>query len=246
MPPDSPHLSTSPDIAGRLEQGNLVAVLPIGAFEQHGAHLPLTTDTLLADGVAHRLAAALDAWLLAPVAYGDAWNNEGFAGTLSISSDTLRAIIVDLGQGLRRMGVAGLVVVNGHFGNREPIALAARALAAAGLPVLHLDYPGLDRIADELADTAPAGPGFFHADEIETSMLLALSPDLVRMDLAVASYPSFPPTYGMEPIKLDSFNPAGVFGDPRTATAAKGEAIINRIVSNSLDLVAEWRARHGI
>lgn len=234
-----------PDIAAAAGRGAL-AVLAVGACEQHGAHLPLTTDTDLALGVSRRIAAALDAVVLPPIAYGDAWNNEAFAGTLSLSPDTLRAVLCDIGRGVQRNGFAGLIIINGHFGNREPIALAARALVADGLPVVHLDYPNLERLAGEICDSEPAGPGFYHADEVETAMMLALRPEAVDMSRAAPEYPDFPPTFGIEPMQLRDFVATGVFGDPRPATAAKGEALIAGIAAESLRLIGLWRARHGI
>ena len=233
------------DVAAAVERG-VLAVVAVGACEQHGHHLPLSTDTDLADGVARRTAEALSALLLPAIAYGDAWNNEAYSGTLSVSPDTLRAMITDIGHGVRRMGVRGLVIINGHFGNREPIALAGRALAAAGLPVIYLDYPGLEGLAAAICDSTPAGPGFFHADEVETSMMLALRPAAVDMTRAMAEYPDFPPTFGIEPMQLRAFNTSGVFGDPRPATAAKGEALLDGIVAENLLLITEWRARHDI
>ena len=234
-----------PDVAAAISRG-LVAVLPVGAVEQHGPHLPLLTDTVLATGVARRLAARIDGWLLPAVSYGDAWTAEGWAGTLSLSPDTLRATIIDICRGLHRMGLRGLVTVNGHFGNREPIGLAARALSEAGFPVLHLDYPRLDAIAAELVESAPAGPGFFHADEVETSMMLRLAPDSVRMERAAPEYPAFPELFGVMPMQLSSFNRSGVFGDPRPASAEKGDALIAAIAAESLRLARLWRQQHGI
>jgi len=221
--------------------GGLIAVMPIGAMEQHGAHLPLLTDTMLAAGVAARIANGCDGLLLPAIPYGDAWTAEGWPGTLSLSPTTLRAVVEDLGRGLQRMGVKGLVTINGHFGNREPIALAARALHEAGFPVLHLDYPLLEVVAAETVDSKPAGPGFYHADEVETSMLLALEPGAVKMERAAPEYPAFPPLFGSVPMQLSSFNRSGVFGDPRPATAEKGEKIIAAIVAESLRLIGLWR-----
>lgn len=234
-----------PDIAVLVDQGAL-AVLAIGACEQHGAHLPLTTDTDMALGMARRIAGEFGALVLPPIAYGDAWNNEAFPGTLSLSPTTLRAVIEDVGHGLRRMNVRGLVIVNGHFGNREPIALAARTLVAAGLPVMHLDYPGMEKLAGEICDSEPAGPGFYHADEVETAMMLAIRPEAVDLARAAPEYPQFPPTFGLEPLQLRSFNASGVFGDPRPATAEKGEALMAGIAAESLRLITLWRARHAI
>ncbi len=233
------------DVASAVEKG-VLAVLPVGACEQHGHHLPLSTDTDLGGGVARRTADGLQALLLPAIAYGDAWNNEAFAGTLSLSPDTLRATIADIGAGLQRMGVRGMVVINGHFGNRGPIELAARALAQVGLPVLHLDYPRLEALGAEICDSTPAGPGFYHADEVETSMMLALRPDAVDLTRAQPEYPTFPPNFGLEPMQLRAFNETGVFGDPRPATAAKGEALLSGIVTENLHLIAAWRDRHAI
>lgn len=213
------------DVATAIEKG-LIAVLPVGAVEQHGPHLPLLTDAVLATGVARRIAEGCDGLLLPAIAYGDAWTAEDWAGTLSLSPETLRRSVEDIGNGLQRMGVKGLITVNGHFGNREPINLAARALSEAGFPVLHLDYPRLEALAAELMESAPAGPGFYHADEVETSMMLALAPETVRMDRAAPEYPEFPALFGSEPMKLSAFNRSGVFGDPRPATAEKGEELI--------------------
>jgi creatinine amidohydrolase len=229
-----------PDIEAAIANG-LIAVLPVGALEQHGAHLPLTTDTVLASGVARGVADATNALLLPAIAYGDAWTAEGWAGTLSLSPETLRAIITDLGRGLQRMGIKGLVTLNGHFGNREPIALAARTLSETGFRVLHLDYPKLESFAAEVCDSEPAGPGFYHADEVETSMMLALAPESVRLDRATPEYPEFPETFGLEPMKLSAFNRSGVFGDPRPATAEKGERLIAGIVEECVRLVGIWR-----
>ena len=215
----------------------LTAVLPVGALEQHGPHLPLDTDTVLATGVARRIALETGGWLLPAIGYGEAWSAEAWPGTLSLSAETLRRTVEDIARGVRRIGAVGLVTVNGHFGNRAPIAAAA-----IDLPVLHLDYPGLEEAAAEFCISTPAGPGFYHADEVETSMMLALAPDAVRMDRAVAEYPAFPQNFGKEPIQLRSFNSSGVFGDPRPATAETGEKIIARIVTESVRLVTQWRA----
>ena len=235
-----------PDIAAALPHG-LIAVIGVGAVEQHGAHLALSTDTIMSGGVARRIAEQIDGFLLSPVPYGDTWTAEGYPGTVSVKPETLRAILTDIGEGLSRIGVKALVIINGQFGNREPIALTARSLKqSSNFPVLYLDYPGLEAFAAEICDSKPAGPGFFHADEVETSMVLAIKPDAVNMALATAEYPAFPATFGAEAMDLSTFNKSGVFGDPRPATVSKGEVLIERIVASSVSLIHAFKTRHAL
>jgi creatinine amidohydrolase len=215
-----------------------IAVMGVGALEQHGPHLPLATDTIIATNVARRLAEATNGLLLPPAPFGDAWNNEGFPGTISLSSETVRAMIFDIGRGLKAAGVSGLIVFNGHYGNHEPIGRAARELRQSDqFPVLYLDFPGLERLAAEICESKPAAPSFYHADEVETSIMLALQPGSVRMELAKAEYPTFPPTYGSEPIRLHTFCATGVFGDPTAATAEKGERLLSGITAECMKRV---------
>lgn len=234
-----------PDIAAAVESG-LIAILPVGAVEQHGAHLPLLTDTVMASGVAHRIAAQTSSWLLPAIAYGDALTAEDWPGTISIKPETLKLLVLDLGRDLKRQGIAGLVTVNGHFGNRAPIAASAATLRAEGMPVLELDYPGLEDLAAEFCTSEPAGPGFYHADEVETAIMLALAPQTVDMARAAPEYPEFPDDFGQRPIGLRSFNASGVFGDPRPATPETGERLIAGIVTRSLSVIADWRRESGI
>jgi creatinine amidohydrolase len=215
-----------------------IAILPFGAHEQHGPHCPLATDTVLAAGLAQALADALDALLLPAIPYGETWNNEGFPGTLSLSFNTVQAILLDLGKGLKRNGVKALVVVNGHFGNRAPLELAGRTIKEmVGLPFLLLDYPGLEVLAAEICESKPAAPSFYHADEVETSLMLALRPEAVQMEKAQAEYPKFPATFGMEPVRLDVFCRSGVFGDPRPASAEKGRQLLVGLTHASLGII---------
>jgi len=228
-------------------KGGRAAVLAFGAQEEHGPHCPLATDTVMAAGLALRLAEALDAVLLPPVPYGETWSTSGYPGTISLSPDTVRRILLDIGESVREQGATALVVVNGHFGNRAPLELACRELVSArGLPALVVDYPGLEEVAREVCTSRPAAPGFYHADEVETSIMLALAPAQVHMDRAVAEYPVFPPTFGAEPLRLHTFCASGVFGDPRAADAGKGRHMLEALAERSLVLVREFlRAAAG-
>jgi creatinine amidohydrolase len=229
-----------------LARGNAVALLPVGAHEQHGAHLPLATDTIMAAGLAERLADQLDAMLLPAVPYGETWTTAGWAGTISLSFNTLIAITVDIGAALAAQKAAALVIVNGHFGNQAPLEQASRILLTQHhLPTLILNYPGIEQAAAAVCESKPAAPGFFHADEVETSIVLKLKPEAVHMDRAQAEYPQFPPTFGATPTRLDTFCKSGVFGDPRPATPEKGARLLDALTAAALDVVRAFLDRHG-
>ena len=230
--------STWPEVAAHVSATSGVAILPFGALEQHGPQLPLSTDTATAEEVARRLATLLDAVLLPPVHYGETWNNAGYPGTVSLSPATVTAIAKDIGASLVLSGVRALVIVNGDWGNRAPLALAARELVDEGvIPALVLDYPGMDAAIDEVRESRPAAPGLNHAEEVETSIMLAIDPSTVHPERYVAEYPVFPPEFGTVPMQLHPFSPSGVFGDPSAATAAKGEYILARTVEASLEVL---------
>jgi len=232
-----------PQVEAYIRNGGRVAVLPFGAFEQHGPHMPLSTDTIMAQELARRLASTADALLLPPVHYGQTSDNDGFPGTVSLGFDTVRHIALDICAGLRSGGVAGLVVVNGDFGNQAPLKLAAReAKEKFGYPVLMIDYPGLAEVAAEISQSPPAGRGFYHADEVETSMVLAIEPTAVTMTEAREEYPQFPPTYGSTPIQLRQISESGVFGDPRGATAEKGARILDALTERAWRIMEPFLA----
>ncbi|NMB61603.1 MAG: creatininase family protein [Chloroflexi bacterium] len=229
-----------PEVKEYIEKG-CVAILAFGAQEEHGPHCPLSTDTIMAAGLARRLAEKLDALLLPPIPYGETWNNSRFPGTITISFSTAKALIMDIAISLKKTGLKALIIVNGHFGNRAPVELACQILRDDhNFPTLHLDYPGMARLAAEICESKPAGMGFYHADELETSIVLALEPTAVCMERAVAEYPDFPPTLGSQPIYLDEFNHSGVFGDPTLASAEKGERLLKGLTVAALQVITPF------
>jgi len=235
--------STWPELKAAWEKGK-IALLAFGCQEEHGPHCPLSTDTRIAGGLALRLAVALDAVLLPAIPYGEAWSSSGYPGTVSLSPEAVRLIATDIGTSLKAQGCRALVVVNGHFGNKGPLDLACRDLQRLhSFPALCLDYPGLPEAATAVCSSEAAAPQFYHADEVETSLMLALAPGEVRMERAVAEYPVFPATFGSEPIKLDSFCASGVFGDPRPATAEKGERLLAMLTENCLAVIRDFQKR---
>jgi creatinine amidohydrolase len=232
----------APDLSAALRSG-IIPLLPFGAYEQHGAHLPLATDTIMARALAERLAPMVGGIVLPAVEYGQTTGNDGFPGTLSLSFETVRAIATEIAAGLRRAGARCLVIVNGDFGNQAPLRLAARDIKQRGdLPVLVINYPGLEEAAAEICDTPGAGFGLHHADEFETSIVLAADAHAVDLGRAVAEYPEFPPTFPAVEYGMHELSASGVFGDPRPASADKGERLLDRLAAQAASLIARFAA----
>jgi creatinine amidohydrolase len=199
-----------------------VLLLPVGATEQHGPHLPLATDTLLVAALARaaavRLAGTVDVLVAPALAYGASGEHAGFPGTLSMGTDALEVVLVEL---VRSVGnTARLVVlVNGHGGNEEAVARAVARLRREGRGVTSWS----PRIPD----------GDAHAGRTETSLLLAVRPDLVELSRAEAGATA--PLAELWPSLrsggVAAVSPNGVLGDPAGASAEEGEELLGRLVA---------------
>jgi mycofactocin system creatininase family protein len=204
-------------------------LVPLGALEQHGPHLPLDTDARVAAAVARRAAASDDALLVAPpLAYGASGEHEGFPGTLSIGHEALRAALVELGRSASRWA-ARLVFVNGHGGNLPTVPDA----------VAQLRREGRDAAWWPCAPVA----GDAHAGRTETSMLLALDPAAVRPDAAEpgATAPLAELLPALRAGGVAAVSPNGVLGDPTGATAAEGEQLLRELTTALRDRLARWQ-----
>lgn len=239
-------LMTSAEVTEALSR-RPVALLPIGAVENHGDHLPLSTDNLLADGVAHQVAARVpDSVVLPLVSYGQVWSTSAYAGTISLSLETMTSTLVEIGASLFEQGVPILAFVNGHMGNLDAMKLAARDLHdELGMKVLALTYPGIGEISREVLEDERLHHSYFHACELETSYMLHIAPHAVRMEHAKANRPTLPIDIDVSPTPWDSFSPESpVLGDPTLATAAKGKAIVDVAVARIVELIEH--ARQGL
>jgi creatinine amidohydrolase len=188
---------TRDELRRRLPDATVV--IPIGATEQHGPHLPLMTDHLMAETIALRAAALVPAdvdVLVAPVlAYGCSSHHLAVGGAMTVRQRTYIAFLVDLGAGMAQMGCKRLVLLNGHGGNEDAMRVAANELVferRLGMAVAAASYW---TIAREAVEQLPfAGPG--HAGHFETSCVLAIRPDLPQLDAR------FPPDRAPRPLAI--------------------------------------------
>lgn len=215
-----------------------LAILPLGAIEQHGSHLALSTDISVATALATRLDAALGAKsiLCPPVPYGLSEHHLAFPGTITLRPSTLIRLILDVVESLAANGITRVLVVNGHGGNVDAIRLAAReAKRDHGSLVAHLMWA---QVASDAISEEMAGRGMHnHACEIETSLALELCPEIVRdeppgpadvypLDSLVA-----PPTARVDvPLWFDQLTPTGALGDPSRASAALGKRLTDLVL----------------
>jgi creatinine amidohydrolase len=255
---------TAPELRAIAAREGALAILPAGSLEQHGPHLPVITDTASASAAA--IAAARLVANDVPVAVlpglwlGLSEHHLPFGGTISVDYAAYRAILESVVRSLRAIGFARLLIVNGHGGNIDPLAVASRELAVAwDLPIVATTpwFLSRDKIADIFeSDTAPK-----HACEGETSLMMAIAGDIVKNDkldeaMQQAPAPVHPPA-GLS--RFYSFSErapvTGTWGDPRSATAEKGarflavqaealaEAIRDKVLWSRPDPV--WRKGRG-
>jgi mycofactocin precursor peptide peptidase len=206
--------ATFPELLGRVD---IHLLIPLGATEQHGPHLPLDTDTVIASGVAEAVAAGRTDVVVAPaLPYGSSGEHGGFPGTLSLGQAALESALVELVRSAASF--ADVTLVSWHGGNAEPVARAVARLRAERR-ALHLWEPHVDG-------------GDAHAGRVETSLMLALAPDLVHDERPVGATQPIDvllPRLREDGVAAVSEN--GVLGDARGATAADGQALIERFAA---------------
>ncbi|CAN5549718.1 mycofactocin biosynthesis peptidyl-dipeptidase MftE [soil metagenome] len=213
---------TTNDIAGWRATRRVVLAVPVGSCEQHGPHLPLGTDAIIARALADGLADARPDVIVSPtISVSASGEHAGFAGTLSLGTEATTLALVELSRSAT--WADGLVLVNGHGGNVEAVRAAVTLIRAEGRPV-HSWWPNV-----------PDGDA--HAGHSETSIMLAVRPDLVRMADAAPGN-----TTPIDALRADlrrsgvaAVSTSGVLGDPTTATLEAGRLLVDRLTA---DLVA--------
>lgn len=236
-----------------LDAGRLIAVLPVAAIEQHGPHLPVCVDSCINQGVLARAVELmpddLPVAILPAMPVGKSNEHVDFPGTLTLSAGTLIRLWTEIGDSVARAGVRKLVLFNTHGGQRQLIEVAARDLRVKwDMFVVSLGAPALGK-PPGLFDDDEVRHGI-HAGTVETSMMLHLRPDLVKMDRARNFAPI---SYALErdykylrangPIsfgwKAQDLHPDGACGDAAKADAARGEALIDHTAAALVELLAE-------
>jgi creatinine amidohydrolase len=211
-----------PDLGGAR-----LLIVPVGATEQHGPHLPLSTDTDIAHALGARLAAAVPSSCLAPaLPYGASGEHQAFPGTLSIGSSATAQVLVELGRSATET-FARVLFICAHGGNARPLADAVARLCAEGRDV---------------RAWSPRWSGDAHAGHLETSLMLAIAPERVRLERAQIGNPAplaeLMPVMRAEGVRAVSAN--GVLGDPAQASAEHGRALLAAEHERITRMVREW------
>lgn len=238
-----------PQAKARLRQVD-VALLPVGAIEQHGPHLPLDVDAFDADYLARRVAEACGEprpLVLPLLPYGVSYHHDDFPGTISVSNDALAKMVYDIGMSCARHGVTKLVIINGHGGNSATLEFAAQMINRDAHIFTCVDTGETSDV--DLAALCET-EGDVHAGEAETSTTLAIRPDLVDMSKAEAFVPEYSSRYlnfaGKRSVewfaRTARLSTTGVLGDPTRATAEKGVKMWEVMIANLAELVEELKS----
>ncbi|MFE4533583.1 creatininase family protein [Streptomyces scopuliridis] len=229
-----------------------VVIVPAGAFEQHGPAMPLATDTIRAEGVAERVAAALSgrAVIGPSLPVGVSPHHLAFAGTVTLTTTTLAAVVREYVESLYRHGWRKILVITGHGGNNATLSTVAQDLLTTH-PDLQFAWTPVTPLAAEVVSGMGVSEVHGHSGEAETAQLLHLAPGLVHTDRLTAGTTSIAQLdplsrlsrHGAHPalvVRYDRLSPNGILGDPRRATAEDGQAVVDAVVVRVVAFVKEW------
>jgi mycofactocin system creatininase family protein len=216
---------TSPEAAEQAAAGAVLAV-PVGSTEQHGPHLPLSTDADLAVALCAQLIAPRGVVVAPLVPYGSSGEHEGFAGTLSIGQEATELLLTELGRSATRT-FPRVLLVSTHGGNTEAVRRAVARLRAE---------------SRDVSVWLPHWHGDAHAGRAETSLQLALAPATVRLDRAEAgnTTPIAELMPALRATAVHGVSPNGVLGDPDGASAAEGTAMFADLLADLVSYVERW------
>jgi creatinine amidohydrolase len=219
--------ATSRDEADRNAR---VAVLPVGSFEQHGDYLPLATDTIVASAIARELSNHYPVMVLPPVTISCSHEHAGWPGTVSISARTLHQVVTDIIASLAASGINRVVIIGGHGGNYVLGNVAQEASVDGSRVAVFPQWPEWDQARVD-AGMESGGHEDMHAGELETSILLATCPDVVRPGNETADWVANDRPYLLT-LGMAAYTESGVIGRPSLGSADKGSAALRSIASS--------------
>jgi len=253
LPPDRffPYL-TWMDVQAMLDKENVVIIQPLGAIEQHGPHLPLAVDAAIGLAVLGKalakLPSTIPAYALPCLYYGKSNEHWHFPGTITLSAQTLIAVLTEVGESVYRAGFRKLVWMNSHGGQPQVLEIVARDLHQRypDFVVLPLFTWRVPNLAGELLTPKEQELGI-HAGDAETSLLLSILPDQVHMEKAVAEYPHGLPDDSLLSMEGNlpfawvtrDLSQSGVIGDPLTATKDKGDRILESLTDGWVKVIQD-------
>jgi mycofactocin system creatininase family protein len=230
---------TSPEIGDAIARGVDSVIIPVGSTEQHGPHLPLSTDSLHTVAVLERVAERLPALIAPLIPVGRADHHMAFPGTITVRHETLHAVLRDWCDSFFRHGFKRVLIYSGHGGNAAPLARIIADLVAENASRTIIGCTDWSVYDDALFPVASAlGVGMeaagWHAGELEASMILALDGSLVHMDRAAPGFLG-----NLADVRdrlmsdgIQAVSPSGVLGDPRGATRAHGERYLDALTDS--------------
>lgn len=253
IPPERffPYL-TWQDIRDMPDRANVVIIQPVGATEQHGPHLPLIVDTAIGLAVIGKALAALEpaipAYCLPPLHYGKSNEHWHFPGTITLSAQTLMAVLTETAESVYRAGFRKLVLLNSHGGQPQLIEMVARDLHQryADFSLFPLFVWQAPHTASQFLSQPEQAYGI-HAGDAETSLMLSILPEQVRLEKAVKEYPPALPEDSL--LSLEGALPfawvtrdlsqSGVIGDATTASREKGDQILASVVEGWVQVLRQ-------
>jgi len=238
--------ATDPDIRRSIKKGHKRAIVPIGSIEQHGSHLPLATDAILAEVIAEKVSQRVDAFILPCVHYGVSSEHKPLFN-VSLRNETFAALISDICVSLAENGINKIILLNAHYGNDAILSSIAQMVVdrvPKGTLIYGLSYWLV--LEDEMG----------HADAKETSLMLAIRPDLVNMknarggSLKIGSLKSNKKLVlsrlTMLPSSFPKLASNGVWGSPRNATSKKGKVILDQLSRRLADAINDVEKVYGM
>ncbi|MGV8049591.1 MAG: creatininase family protein [Anaerolineaceae bacterium] len=229
---------TRDEIKEKLD-GGAIAILPIGAVEQHGNHLPLGTDNYLANIISNEVANQVNGVILPGVPFGYSWVWQDIPGTITIQHHNLELYLLDIFKSVERSGFQKLVIINGHESNNTILKYAVRDYSEmSNFRIFYFFYPKFEETWKELCES-DTWFGMMHACEFETSLMLATHPQLVKMERAIREYPPYSAKYRNSNQQLGELSKSGVFGDPTKADKDKGISLLDRFIREIVKVINE-------